>query len=323
MTSFERTNEPPLAEASRNGGAASCAALAEPAVEHGEEERLDQHPPVVGDGRVGLGVALERDAHPGARELGVGDDREQRLVVIGDVGHDALARRARRLQAGEPLADRLLHLGGVEVADGDDRLEVGPIPVAVEPRDLAVREAFEHLHRADRDALGVPRALEQDRELLVLHPGARAAPPAPLLDHDAALLVDLLAVERDAAGPVLQDLEAALEDLGVVGRDLQHVDGLVEAGVGVEVGPEAHADAFEVVDQLVAGEAAGAVEGHVLDEVGEAALGVVLDDRADVDQQSQLRPRFRLGVGADVVVRPLSRRPVRTASSTGMTRSSA
>ncbi len=118
-----------------------------------------------------------------------------------------------------------------------------------------MREALEHLDGADREALGVARALEQDRELLVLHPGARAAPPAPLLDHDAALLVDLLALEGDAAGPVLQDLEPSLEDLRVVGRDLQHVDGLVEAGVGVEVGPEAHADAFEVVDQLVAGEA--------------------------------------------------------------------
>ena len=66
LTSFERTNEPPLAEAPRKGGDASCAALGQPAVEHAEEERLDQHAPVVGDGRVGLGIALEGDAHRGA-----------------------------------------------------------------------------------------------------------------------------------------------------------------------------------------------------------------------------------------------------------------
>ena len=76
---------------------------------------------------------------------------------------------------------------------------------------------------------------------------------------------------------------------------VQHVDGLVERGVGVHARAEPHADRLHEVDQVLLGEVLAAVERHVLDEVGQAELVVVLDDRADVDDQAQLgalvRPR--------------------------------
>ena len=58
------------------------------------------------------------------------------------------------------------------------------------------------------------------------------------------------------------------------------VDGLVDAGVGVEVLSELHAHAFKPCDEFVAGEVLGAVEAHVLQEVGQTALVVVLKNRA-------------------------------------------
>ena len=129
------------------------------------------------------------------------------------------------------------------------------------------------LRRADRHPLGVARALEQDRELLVLHARARAAAQPPLLDDDAALLVDLLRVERQVVRPVLEDEERLLQDLRLVGRDLQHVDRLVEARERVEARPEPHADRLQERDDLLLREVLRAVERHVLDEVREARAG--------------------------------------------------
>jgi hypothetical protein len=105
--------------------------------------------------------------------------------------------------------------------------------------------------------------------------------------------------------PVLEDVEGAGDERGAVGGDLQLVDGLVEAGVGVEVGAESHADALEVIDDLLLLEVLRAVERHVLDEVGEPLLVVVLEHRAGVHRQAQLGPLLGAPVGADVVAEPV------------------
>ncbi len=83
----------------------------------------------------------------------------------------------------------------------------------------------------------------------------------------------------------------------VVVRHLELVHRLVERGVGVDVGPERRTEAAQHVDQLVLGELLGAVEQHVLDEVGDAGAGSGLVDRAGVDRQ----PQRGLGAGTVVV----------------------
>ena len=95
--------------------------------------------------------------------------------------------------------------------------------------------------------------------------------------------------------------------LGLVGRHLEHVDGLVEAGVGVDVGAEAHAERLDERHELLLGKVLGAVEGHVLDEVREPALVVVFENRAGVDDEPELGALLRLLVGADVVVQAVRR----------------
>ena len=97
--------------------------------------------------------------------------------------------------------DHLLDRGGIEVADRDHGHQVGPIPVGVELLQPIVLEVVDDLHGADRDALGVTRALQHDRQLLVLHPGAGAAAQSPLFLDDAALLVDLRRVEGTGRAP--------------------------------------------------------------------------------------------------------------------------
>ena len=249
-----------------------------------------------------------RHVDDGDRRLGIGGDGEARAGMLGHVEARPRLRRRRRRDPREVRLDQGFDGGLVEVADGDHRHQVGPVPVAVELLQALGREGADAVGRPDRQAIGVARSLEQHRHLLLQHAGVGAEAEAPLFQDDAALLVDLVGLERDAGGPVLEHEERAIDDAGVVGRDLQLEDGLVEAGVGVDVRAEPHPGRLQERDDVLLREVARAVERHVLDEVGEAALIVVLEHGAGVDDEPQLGPPGRLGVAPDVVAQPVRQR---------------
>ena len=96
---------------------------------------------------------------------------------------------------------------------------------------------------------------------------------------DAALVVDVLVGKQQAVGPVVEDIEARVDVGRVGGGDVVDIiDGLVDAGVGIEVGTELHADFLAELHHAVALEMLAAVEAHVLQEVGEAALVLLFED---------------------------------------------
>ncbi len=97
--------------------------------------------------------------------------------------------------------------------------------------------------------------------------------------------------------------------LGVVGRHVQHVHGLVEARVGVHARPQPHADRLHELHQVLLGEVLAAIEGHVLDEVRQPELVVVLDDRSDIDGEPQFGPPERAVVDPDVVAKAVRKVP--------------
>ena len=107
---------------------------------------------------------------------------------------------------------------------------------------------------------------------------------------------------------VLEDEQRAIDHGRVVGRDLQLVDRFVEAGVGVHVRAEPHAERLHEGADGIAGKVPRAVEGHVLDEVRHAALVFVLEHGAGLDGEPQLGARLRLPVLPDVVAEAVRER---------------
>ena len=178
------------------------------------------------------------------------------------------------------LPDLRLDQLGIEVAHCDDRHQVGPVPALVVVPETLHRGRFDHLGQAYRVAVGVARGAEQLREQVV--PEARGEPLAqpPLLQDDVAFQLHLVRVEADRVGPVAEDLERGLENLGIVGRNLQEVQGVVEPCPGIQVRAEGAADRLEVVNDLLLCEALGAVERHVLYEVRQPALVLFFEDGA-------------------------------------------
>ena len=107
--------------------------------------------------------------------------------VSACAGHGAvhgLDRRRRTRDAVEARAHQLLGFGRVEIADHHHRHLIRPVPFLVERHEALARRALDHLGRANRQPLGIARALQQDRQLLVGRARARrrdgrAIPPAP------------------------------------------------------------------------------------------------------------------------------------------------
>jgi hypothetical protein len=107
--------------------------------------------------------------------------------------------------------------------------------------------------------------------------------------------------EEKAAGVVTEDAEALAERGGVGFGKFEKVERGVETGAGVGVGAEAHAHALEQLDERARGVVFAAVERHVFEEVGDAALVVLLVKRAGADVEAEGGAALGLGVGADGV----------------------
>ena len=278
-------------------------------VEHAGVEPFDQTATEVGDRAARGGRLLVQHADLAPLRLGVGRDRDERRMIDRDFGRDAGTGLRGPGQSPELIADRRFDLGAVEITDRDDGHQVRAVPVLVEAAQPLGRGRLEDLGLPDRQPLRVERPLEQDRELLILNARLRPAPAPPFLDHDAALLVHLFRVEEHALSPVREDAEGGRQHLRVVHRHLQHVDGLVKAGVSVEVRTELHPDRLEVVDERLLLEVLRAVERHVFDEMREPELILVLEDGARVHDEAQFHPVLRLIVLVHEIAQAVVQRP--------------
>ena len=128
---------------------------------------------------------------------------------------------------------------------------------------------------------------------------------------DAALLIDFLAVEQEIVGPVVENEQAGvLHTYAGGGNSRNVVDGLVGAGIGVEVLTKFHADRLKPGYELIAGEVLGSVEAHMLQEVGETALVVVLKNRSDLLGDEEVCLTLGGLVVADVVVQAVGEHTV-------------
>src|SRR6185436_20376227 len=107
-------------------------------------------------------------------------------------------------------------------------------------------ERTKNLGLADRQPLRIARLVEEDGNLFVPDPRSGAEASSPFLDDDAALLVDLLGVERQSGGEITERGKALGHDVRLVGRQVEHVDRLFKARVRVHMRAEARTGRFEV-----------------------------------------------------------------------------
>ena len=120
------------------------------------------------------------------------------------------------------------------------------------------------------------------------------------LDH-AAFAIDRGGVELHLARHFAHQEQGGVDPRLVGGGEVELVGGAVEAGRGIGVGAEGEPLPLEDPDHLALGDVGGAVERHMLDEVGEAALIVGLGDRAEREVEADRGGALGRGVAADGV----------------------
>ena len=206
------------------------------------------------------------------------------------------------LDGAEDFLDLRLDVGGVDVTDDDDGLVVGAVPrLIVVAENLGV-EVVDNGHQTDGQACAVLAVGINDGQQLLHQLLLAGVGATPFLVDDTALLVDFVGGEEQAVGPVVEDEQARVNYARALHGDVGDVvDGLVDRGVGIEVLAKLYTDGLEPVDERVAGEVLGAVEAHVLEEVGQTALVFVLEDRAYLLGDEEVGLTFGVLVVTDVV----------------------
>ena len=103
----------------------------------------------------------------------------------------------------------------------------------------------------------------------------------PLLADHLPLLVDLLIGQGQATRPVVQDQQTGVRHPRLFhGSIHHHIDGLVEAGISIEILSTPHTGPFDEVIHAMSGEVLAAVEGHVLQKMGQSTLVLLFKDGA-------------------------------------------
>ncbi len=254
------------------------------------------------------GLVLVVDRNGGLAHLGIGVDRNDRLLVVGNNDYLFLCRIGRR--SGDVGHQRLqfgLDAVHIHVADHDEGDQLRAVPLGVVVAQGLVGERLQKIEITDQVALFVAGAFAQRLDELHHRAPLGAVAGAELLHDNAALRVDLIRLEGDEVRPVVQDQQGRVDHAlagGAVhldGHVGQTVGGLVPAGGGIEVVAELDADLLGVFDHLLAGQVLRAVEGHVLQEVGQTLLVVLLLNGADIIQNPEVGHVLRLLVVADVV----------------------
>ena len=187
--------------------------VAQPQVEHLRHQVLDERLAIAADGLVVLGLALERRPTPTSPALpGSVDMLISVSLCAGTLVSTVAGGALRRGNAAEVLAAPVFSASATGMSPTTTTaMLIGAIPLLVEREQPLARRVLQDLGQADRQALGVARALEDHRQLLVGQARAGAEPAAPFLEDDAAFLFDFGGQQRDAGGEILQHQHAAID----------------------------------------------------------------------------------------------------------------
>ena len=223
-------------------------------------------------------------------------------------GNRARARIGAARDRPEGLRNQRHELRRIGITHGNHGHEVRAIPVAPEAPHRRRVGRLDHRRQADRQPVSVARSTENHGKLLVANTLAGTKPRAPFRQHDPAFGDHLSRIEENARRHIAEKTETLLENTRAVGGYRQDVHGFVKTGLRIQISAETHADRLEVLHDVVFGERFRAVEGHVLEKVREAALIVVLENRACIHHQTQLGALLRLCIAAYVVSHAVGQR---------------
>ena len=214
-----------------------------------------------------------------------------------------------RLPVGEMLRDRRLDDRRIEIAD-DHQHRIGghifPLPESAQTCGIRSRES---LFRTDRHPLGSARLGEEEFERIHRVAQRVGVARAPFRQHHAALARHCLLVEGQFARRLAHQHQGRVEQIRIRARQVELVLRALHPGRCVGVRPEGEAQPFEQSDHLALGHIGRSVEGHVLDEMREAALVIALVERSGGNLHADQRGVLGPVVAPDDIAQPVIEPP--------------
>ena len=251
---------------------------------------------------LGNGVALDHHIHNAILHFLVLVYHIDRLGIVGHgLGNDGSGILGH-LDGREERLDLLLHFVDVEVADDDDGLVVGTVPLLIVVAQHFRLEVVDNLHQTDRHTMTVLRTRIQLRQIAFQHTGHGRCAQAPLLVDNATFLINLCRLQQQTVGPVVQDEQTGVNN-ALAGR--RHVRDVihrtVDSSVGVQVATELHTNRLAPLHNIVTLEVLRTVEAHMLQEVSQTTLVVILLNRTHALGDVKLCALFGPCIVANVI----------------------
>ena len=101
--------------------------------------------------------------------------------------------------------------------------------------------------------------------------------------------------------PVFQDLKTFLHYLRTIGRNLEHINRFIKAGICIYLRTEFHPNGFQIINKLMFGKMLGSIECHMFGEMRQSLLIRIFQNRTGINHQPKLCPVFRFFVDFNVI----------------------
>ena len=257
---------------------------------------------------IGSCLALLVDVTENNRLFLVFLDVDNHLLIVGHRIINTFGCLLRHWDRRENLLDFLLHLINIDIAHNNYCLQVRAIPLLIIVAQVLIREVVYDVHRADRHTVFVLGSLinlghSLLHESLNGHTGTTCA---PLFVNNTTLLIDFGILKQQIVTPVMQNQQTRVDNaLALQWGRTYVINRLVYRGIGIEIGTELNADGLAPGNNAkfltLSWEVLGAVECHVLKEVGKSALTWLLKYRTYALGNVEIGKASLLCIVADII----------------------
>ena len=184
------------------------------------------------------------------------------------------------LERREVLFYTALYRCRIDIANDHYSHAVWCIPLFVVSDQLIPGKGLKNLNLAYRIAGCKAGILEKVVQQELLKPVLGSLVLSPLLYHNPTLIIYILLLKLDIGGPLAQHLYALVHQLGLVRGNLKHEHGLVIGCICVDLRAELDSILLQEIYHLVPRIFLGSIESHVLEEMGQPQLVIILHHRA-------------------------------------------
>ena len=275
--------------------------LVETFVEHAAHDVAEDRGTVVAHGALRSFLMFPEQHHAVACSLLVGGNSHKGFLIVGNAVNGTLFGVDGSATLAEEGLHAAFHLIHIKVTHNNHSLHVGTIPVLIKTDNVVAFKTHNHTLQANGKTLSVTRALQHGGPSLVAQTVGSTQVATPLLMNNATLCLNLFGLEKQTATPAIEDVETHLHHGGIVGGHVHIIHRLVEAGVRINATAKLNAVLLQGINHRVAGETLNAIESHVLAEVSQTTLRLILEDRAGIGHHAELDAVLRHLVGTDVV----------------------